>query len=849
MPQGFQLEEDRYGSPGQQAIAGVEGLAKGVAGPLATLAETKLLHVKPEDIKGREEANPWTHGLSEVGGFAGSMLTGVGEGALVAHAGEAAAKAAGFAAKGAEGAGILSAAGRGATSAATEMALLSSGDEMSKHILDPDLSLGSSAVNVGLNGILGALGGGALGAVGPVWRKTVGDKAGQFIEDFRGRFKERVENPNPVEALHKELSDLHSAISSTADEVYGPRGLKAQEIAAVMPEMNEKITQQVRDLTTRMNGELAEMRAKPDLYPERLVSKFENDLRRFEGGVFETAPAQTSFEPGGEKYAVTQGNVTELMDEVPKKYSQKLKHNVTIEKVPVLADETPKLGQPTWAQDADKTVSLPQGGNVKSAGDIFNAIQDLKQQMQSYAKFDKFVKPVDEAYDFVSKAKNLSHDLRTSLENKDAWGKAAERQSAINKAFTDYLPSLKDFEKKFMTELGGEKVVDPGKVNTYVNQLGKPNAEIKQQVLDNFVKATDKYQSVLRDTHKTLGLENPFPEMSMQSILGSLKKLPAGARVADKIIDKGLANLAGQGIGAGIGGAVGHMMGGAGIGALVGEHALGPFFSSVLPALAKPLVENPTFAHGFSGAVDFGTSVIRGEKLMGQAVGNVFKAGSEIVPATSMPTKKDREKLEKSMKDFADNSSDMLNHGANFGHYLPEHATNMALNATAAVQYLNGLKPLEVKNAPLDTPFENPFQRSRYNDALDIAQQPLVVLQKMKDGTITDQDVADLQNIHPAAYRGMVQKVTHEIIEKVADGKSIPYGLQVGITRLTGVPMDSTITGPAIASIQMAQNRTIGREQQQDVANSAQAKSLDKMASAYATPGQSREQKNQMAKS
>ncbi len=94
----------KYGNPVQQVLAGIEGAAQGAIGPFAPAIE-RGLGVKPEGIRGREEANPWTHGISEAIGLGGSAMLGIGEAPLVNMAGEGAAKLAGL---GAEGASTIS---------------------------------------------------------------------------------------------------------------------------------------------------------------------------------------------------------------------------------------------------------------------------------------------------------------------------------------------------------------------------------------------------------------------------------------------------------------------------------------------------------------------------------------------------------------------------------------------------------------------------------------------------------------------------------------------------------------------------------------------------------------------
>jgi hypothetical protein len=166
--------QERHGTPVEQAKAGLEGLAKGIAGPLAPLAE-KALGVKSKAIREREEANPLTAKASELTGLVGGALTGTGEGALLTHIGEAVAPSARL------GSAVL----RGAV----ENALYQTGNETSKMILrDPSTSIGSAAANVGLASLLGGGVGGLAGAVNPLWQATVGKR----LESFLGGIREKA---------------------------------------------------------------------------------------------------------------------------------------------------------------------------------------------------------------------------------------------------------------------------------------------------------------------------------------------------------------------------------------------------------------------------------------------------------------------------------------------------------------------------------------------------------------------------------------------------------------------------------------------------------------------------------
>ena len=173
----FESQDDHYGSGSQQAIAGLEGAAQGVAGPLATLAETKLLGVNPEDIAGREHANPWTHHAGEAAGLIGGYMSGAGELGLIARGAEAAATAAKF--------GKI---GSMALKGVLEAAALQGSTEASHYITgyDPAQTASSALANMGYAGIMGGATGGLFG-LGDITNST-GLKA---IED--GKLVTRAE--------------------------------------------------------------------------------------------------------------------------------------------------------------------------------------------------------------------------------------------------------------------------------------------------------------------------------------------------------------------------------------------------------------------------------------------------------------------------------------------------------------------------------------------------------------------------------------------------------------------------------------------------------------------------------
>lgn len=712
----------KYGSGSQQTLAGLEAAGRTTTFGLSSGLE-KAAGVNPEDIKGRQEANPVSSTVGDVVGLISP--TGL-EGKILSKVG-------GKVAEHIVGEGILAGAKKGAVKLATENALYQSGDETSKMLLnDPNQSVGTAITNIGLAAAIGGATGGAIGSVSPLWKASVGNKTGQMVADFKGRINEHLADPNPTDSFINELGEYHKNIKSMADEVYGTTGLKSQEIGKLMPEMSSKISQSMEDLNSKAEKAMEDMIKKQ--VPDRYINKFKGELDQFQ-------------------------NIATKPDSTP--------------------------------------------------SELFNAAQDFKQNLQGYSKgnFGAFAIPsYHEAYDFLNITKGLAHDTREALENPQVWGQAADRQLAINKAFSEYLPTLNDFDKKFTVEINGERVIDPGKASTYMNQLGKSNAEVKQSMLRNFLDASDKYSQVIADTHTNLGLDNPIPVSSLNAVKNTLKEQSTGSKLADIFI-KHSSDAAGRGIAGGLGwiaGALSHVPGvGFALG-LLSEHAAGPFLGKILPSIVKPLIEKDVNAIGAKAAVDYGMNVVKGMKLIDTTTKGIFKSGtSRVLPDAAQSDKFKREKLESAIQHYNKDPQAMTNVGGSVGHYMPDHAVAMGASISNIVKFLSSIKPHSTPALPLDKPRPvSQAVQSQYDRALDIAQQPLTVVDAIKQGTLTSHDIIALQVMYPQLYQGLKSKVMNAMVDHVSKEGTIPYGTRLGLSLFLGQPLDSTMTPNAILSTQ-----------------------------------------------
>lgn len=432
--------------------------------------------------------------------------------------------------------------------------------------------------------------------------------------------------------------------------------------------------------------------------------------------------------------------------------------------------------------------------------DKFNALNDFKRVMQGYSRYGASVD--DTAFGAITK--KLAAEIRPALEDSKVWGKAADIQRDVNKAISEHIPAQKDIMSRFTTKVGGESVVDPSKINTYVNQLGKPSAEIKQEMVKNALKSSDKLVQTIGDIFTAQGLDSPVKPTSTSVLRDTLGEKTTGAKIVDSLIDKQLSGILGKTIGGGVGSIIGHGVGHEGIGFLAGEHILGPFFSSIMPGLSKNFLDNPSSVNGLKSALDYGAAVAKGDKALSKSIGGVFRPSVAVLSSRQMPSEASRAVLDKLVaKNDKDPNTMGQSSNGHLGHYASDHQTSLSTANARSIQYLQGLKPKPFQSSPLDVPIEpTKAEEARYNRALDIAQSPNIVLQRVKDGTLQTTDLQDLNAMYPALYKEMSTRLTDAMSAKHATDEIIPYRTKIGASLFLGQPLDTSMKPMSIIAAQ-----------------------------------------------
>lgn len=268
----------------------------------------------------------------------------------------------------------------------------------------------------------------------------------------------------------------------------------------------------------------------------------------------------------------------------------------------------------------------------------------------------------------------------------------------------------------------------------------------------------------------------------------------------------------------------------------VGKDNLSKIVKQITPAL----VGAESDPESLRGAVDYLHSANRGNGTLESTVSKLVGPGKLSIE----PDEKDREDLKEHLNMLRETPSKMIEVGGKIGHYLPEHAAEIGALTSTATSYLNSLKPTTSQMSPMDEPCPpDKGDMAKWHRQIDVAQNPMLVLQHAKEGTLLPQDIITVKTLYPALYESIASKANEKMIEAKTKGIEIPYRQRQGLSALLGIPLDFTQTSQAMnAIIKSAGPQQIQKIQNnQKKATAAELKQIDKVDSLYETPLESRQ--------
>lgn len=873
----LQDDSEKYGTTGQQAITGLEGAGRGLLGPIAPIVESGLLKVPKEDILARQKENPIASGVGEAAGFGAGMLAGTGEAALMGKAGEAAVEAAGLANLGKE-ASLGSKIGSSAVQQAAEMAVLSGGDEASKLLLqDPETSAESAIANVGMAAALGGAGGAFItGAVSPLWSATAGPK----VEALLSGLKDHINGVGTV--LPEQTADAMAKLGiEAAPEIRA--GLSGNPSAVekfnILKETQNK---HIVNGINKLNKDASEsVMNSLGLSPSDIEVHSDNEAGQDLLNTFKHEYSQ-KYEPIAENLRqrdLAAAGIDVTDDARMHSYGQLLENGMN--KVGtdspyyklyndygnrILAKDTVGQLDMLKSEINGELKKAYRAGDVNTAGplkDIKAAISELQeQQIQRHALEQEVLSTGAKSY----------REGQGELLNRAVTNQQYSNFAKMSDELTNHL-GIGDFKGAGTL---ASKITDKISPEELLRKFSiKNNADFIKFLGENFPETLQKVQ------------ENELKKLLKPAVLGAKDDMAVNVKKLNDIVSKGLAgqkeyiesiipkealdkiqaaNTLSNAIpsprSSGTAGWMAKVM------AKMPQSALSavamitghnPLFGYLSGEMAQHLgrtvpdainlgylkflgSNQPIKSEGFKAMVDFFHNTYRGSNAISKATAAVLQGGSKVLTVSQMPSKADTEKLDKivtKMQSTPDKVYALQN--GHVGHYLPEHQVGLTQASTRALQYLQSIKPQPFKASPLDKEIPpSKSQEMRYQRALDIAEQPAVILQHVKDGTIQTSDLQDLNAMYPGLYKRMSMQLSNEITSNVSNEEPVPYKTRVGLSLFLGQPLDSSMKP---MSIQAAQSTYAPKapQQAQNAPKKKGTSALGKTNKSYQTASQAAE--------
>lgn len=827
----FVSDQDKFGGIASQIGAGVEGVAQGLAGPVATGAEALLSQagvpgLTPQDQAGRTAANPWTHGIGETAGFIGGALTGTGEAALLEHAGLALAP----------GAEALGKVGSMAARGAIEMGLLQGGDEISKRINDdPEQTVGSVVAHIGLSSLLGGAGGAALGAIFPKWITENQEPVEQGIQDLKNTISGSVPDP-----------DANQPLQTISDNAPTASNLKSNDVAKVAARNNWPVMEgMTSDNTYVKQAEDALLNGPPTIPGIARRKLYDNALNAVTNDVDSAIASPSDLS----ETQVGQQMRDSLVQKLDQQYAPIKQMYAAIEPyqqaIPISDLSTGSLSR-NIMKIADEQGLIPgteRYNFIKTFSDGIGDVDNLQKLANLRTEVNRSAGPL---------TKDLAGAINDKLDGVQdrAIGRFAQTmrtQDASNKIL-DVIDQAKQAKKGYaayreqLQELGNnigkKKIYGPQNFMDFVENMNpqtltrrlfnESNTEFAQYFAKNFPEematmrqyqraairqaamkdgefsAKKAIKSILDMEPETRSLLFTPEEMSKvqdaQKYLNSFPKSfnPSGTahetafrHFFESPTAAAVANIRDFGIQSFI--------------KVLGRLSPGADSEAerLLPILGRSALDKDANGQAMKNSVEYLMSAIRGDQLLSRSARALF-AGT--LPDAISSVDEDRvSKLDKKLKDFNSDPDLASNVGGQMGHYLPNHDIAIKGAATSAAQYLNSLRPTETKGAPLDqNRSPSDIEKSNYTRALKIAENPLHVLALLKQGRMTSQDLGHLNALYPGFAAQMKQRVAEQMISHVAKEKDVPYQMRIGLSNLMRQPLDSSLAPQNILSNQTA---------------------------------------------
>lgn len=872
--------QERFGTPHEQSLAVLEGFSRGLfSNTLTSLAEQGLVdlgatNASPEAQRGRQEANPWSSGLSEFSGFTtgifGPQMVGKNLGSLtkagaLTKLGTLGTKATGLG----EVATHTGRFSQGAVRGLIEGGLYQADNEIAKKINeDPNQTADSVVQDIGLMGLFGAITGGAFGLASPLWTKKSSPVVTEELMAFqdsidgnpRGGGPGGVETQRATEALDtlnnrprllkfRDPKENAEAIKRAAQDNNWPvfegqisnsKDIQKMEASLLkgpptFPSVVRK--NQYNNAYQQVSQDLDNATAAPLVVSEQeagqelansLLSKLEKEKALYTQLYEEIAPFRNEFQ--------VDANEIKIIKNVLK---QRIKANDIVEGTPEW--NFVKM----WSKAFEKIENLEQLAKIRTAlgrgttKETYYPSKMLKMLLDDVEEHTiRGHIPMEEQGFFpgIGTQKQATQKVISGL---------IEKIDSTNAGYSEFRDKMRWLGEK----IGKKKIHGPQDFLDFIENLNpqvlmkkifeKGNTKFAQEfevafpdemkIIKSYHRAEIKNSSMVEDKIDVKKFYNKILKLpkEMHEILYSpeelkvikdtktwVDSLPKDFNPSGTAYATSLMDMMASPYALGVANF-------RDAGMLAAIKAMGASVtgaeksaSTIIPSIGKSLSNMSPNAEAFKDAVTFTTAVIKSNALMAKAAKSIFDDVTTPIEHKKI-TPEEFKKIDEEIKSFQVNPERYERVGGKLHYYMTNSAISMKQVASNVVNYLSSIRPKEVQLGPLDKPIPpGKAEEVAYRRAVNIAEDPLLTVKLLKNGQLTAQDVTHLKSLYPLMYSQMVKNVMDELSDSVSKGKRIPHELKQALSTFMGQPMDFSVMPQSVMSNQATFTSSMQQENQ-----------------------------------
>lgn len=845
IPEGsFTSDEDKYGSLGQQAIAGVEGAARGASLGLSDLAETGLGIASPEDIKGRMEQNPITSGGGQILGTVG--LAGATGGA-------------GLAAE-ALGGGVAATAG----AAALEGGVIGAGNAVSDYALNDNLTAQNVISDVGV----GALLGGGLGLAGNGLEKlfpAATQGVSKALRSTLGISEAAVPEATAISDVassartgvqpttYKDIADRVAAAKADGSSIELPQKDALQDALSrvqlenpvhplQMESLNDQAARDAYGTYKEMPGKEGDaLRGYEALQKKELVNKSDDAIRSLAPGSQLTSDASKGGNIASDAFAEQYqeekkalGPIFESLKKTPLAEADVLPSIVG-----KMTDAVPGIAKMFDTEGADlaiKPYKTAMGIDKSTYTAVKEAVESLRTNPSDFEALQNIRNGLDQNIDVTAQGQGAGQIRALKAAMMDYMQDAVQKVTPdveVREAFKRYAineQERKVIEKTFGASVGNNELgilskVKPEQVGDKIfsntasvgaaknilppekfNQiLGNWLMEAREAATDKGVFSSNKFGSFLRrnqDALKVAFSDNPGALQQLKDINTISRILPDAASVNPSGTAKTLI----------------HQLKGA---SSLGELAVNTasFLKDKTIGKVQNEIAMANLNNRLAGKAQVATLTERLNKINEKVTDQITKLSKSIftdnrtrgaiVSAATRMSPEEFEDRTKKITQLASNPQMTMDHVSSITQPIVKEAPGVAQGLSSSlvngINFLNSKIPRPSLNLPLSEKWQpSKSQMDNFNKYYESVNSPLKALDQIKNGTLSSQMMEGLKTVHPDLLAEMQKNVMGNIADEGA--KNINYGTKIALAKFLGHPLDNSMMPQSIAANQAAIN-------------------------------------------